>query len=179
MEGKSKDGDLDFLGKGNYKSFIQAVAGVGATKAEEEAKYWQKQVREVGTEFLSIAVKSSGFASAVEFIKSPKEFYAALPIIATYEGFLQVLDSIFNTKDITVDYNAPGKVSITVNTASSKMLVQYTDKDQKEYRPAEGFTYWGFKLHSDSNAQRFFARLFQFYMPAGMTIDKFTLKHKL
>jgi hypothetical protein len=132
-----------------------------------------KSIETMEEPFKSLAIKAFGFEGIDMFLHDAKKFFNSFGTLPLYESFLNILESIFNSKDIKIKETTAG-IEISVVNYNEKLLALYVDGDQ-EYVDGEK-NYVGFKSGDFSSLSWFFAHLIKRFITAGVKVLSFEVK---
>jgi len=127
---------------------------------------------------LKLAETMKSLESKIASLEESKKFFNALPTITTFESFIDLVESIFLSREVTVTYLAPAKITITVNNHNAALLKYYQDKMEKNYIDNKPKNYIGFKEQDFLGLEAFFKKFLEPFLPAGVILASLTIKQQ-
>lgn len=159
----------------NLESFINLNEKYINTYVTRLIKEWQISMELMLPPFLFLADKAFSFNNISLLLHNGHLFFNSLQDTVTYEGFCNVLESIFNTREIEITYTEEGDLDIKVNNQNDKLVSQYIDNTNTVYIHSNKEYYQGFEAGEWGSVQEFLIRFLQKLAPAGRTINSLAL----
>lgn len=169
----------NYMQKGTFGVFLKAVESGIDVQLIEPINRVNNQVINVEQDFLRLATKAFGFNVIENFLQDGKKFFNALPTITTFESFLDLVESIFLSREITVTYLEPAKIALQINNHNMALLSNYVDSVTNEYTDNKRNikkNYIGFKAQEFLGLADFFKKFLQPFLPAGVLLESVSLK---
>lgn len=170
--------NISFLQNSSFGFLIEELQGNFNNKLLKPLNNYNLQITNLTDNFLRLATKAFGFNVIENFLQDGKKFFNALPTITTFEGFIDLVESIFLSREVTVTYLTPAKISLTIHNHNTALLSKYVDEQQKEYIDNASSNYYGFKEQDFLGLESFFKKFLQPFLPAGVVLESVTLKVK-
>ncbi len=144
-----------------------------------EQRHFLESVLNVTEPFLSMADKGFRFNNIATLLSNGRRFFESLPITVTYEGFCNLIESIFNSRDVNITINNDGSLNIVVINYNEKLVAYYIVRDEQYYVGYDSEEkvkrYVGFKSGEWTSLTGFLKRFLQQFLPAGHIIRQFNL----
>lgn len=167
--------NIDFLQNSTFGYYINLLKSSFKSAVTNNVTTYTQYINSLDGDFLNLAIKAFGFNVIEGFNLQGKKFFNALPTITTFESFISLVESIFLTKQITINYLAPCKISLNVVNKNYSLLSNYVDNTKVEYVDNHNLNYIGFKEHDFFNLEDFFKKFLQPFLPAGVVLESINL----
>lgn len=168
--------NTSFLKNSTFGFLIEELQSGVETVLTQPLQNYSNSITSLEGSFLRLATKAFGFNVIENFLLSGKKFFNALPTITTFESFLDLVQSIFLSREIIVTYLAPAKITIEVNNHNAALLKHYQDKTPKDYIDKQPKNYIGFKEQDFLGLEAFFKKFLQPFLPAGVILESIAIK---
>lgn len=125
--------------------------------------------------FLSNFIKAFGLSNITTLIANGMLFNKALENTITFEGFCNLLESIFNSRNIDLVFDNFNEISITVENKNGALLKFYKDSLEDIYTDNQPFAYTGLEIGAWDDINGFLTRFLSQFLPAGRKIKELIL----
>lgn len=136
---------------------------------------WEASIKLKIPPYTQLANVAYDLNNVLPLIANTRLFLDTIKNTLTFETLVDLLESVFDSREVTIEYDATGGLVITTKNNNAALMEMYVDANNEGYQDINENLYYGFIAGEWAGLSAFLERWLARFLPAGRVISSFTI----
>lgn len=159
----------------DFEKFINTNTKINFTHYLKMVDVWEASIKLKTPPFTQLANVAFDLNNVLPLVANTRLFLDTIKNTLTFETLVDLLESVFDSREVTIEYDAIGSLVITIKNNNAALMEMYVDSNNVNYVDINGNQYYGFIAGEWAGLSAFLERWLVKFLPAGRTISNFNI----